>query len=276
MNFYKHAVMIESNTQKQTSMLNVLLVEDDERQALRLAERVENHTGSDFTVVGPYSDFGRVLPAIKSQKFQMALIDIELHQDKYAGIHIAEAIQEFHPVPILFISGVTERHVVEKAGEVYSSDFLQKPYDEQSLSRALDHSIQRMKSPPLRSIKRVFRPRRRDWYWIKSDRSVYVKVDPRHIVCVEALDHHCRFYVRNHPPIIACVRLKSEVYEGGLEELGSFYLLNRSTIINLDEVDRVEGNNLILRDLKLFNRKNLIIPKERRKEVLNRLGITIA
>ena len=153
--------------------------------------------------------------------------------------------------------------------------FLQKPYDEQSFFRALDYTIQRVDLSRSGSIKRVFRPRNKDRYWIKSDRSVYEKVDPKHIVCVEALDHHCRFYIRNEKPIITSAKLKQEVFENGLGPLGSFYLLNRSTIINLDEVDRIEGNQVIMKELKPLNKKSLLVPKERRKELFDQLGIPL-
>lgn len=118
--------------------------------------------------------------------------------------------------------------------------------------------------------------RTQERYWIKSDRTVYKQVDPKHIVCVEALDHHCRFYLRNQPPVVTGARLKSEVYEGGLSEFGSFYLLNRSIIINLNEVDRVEGNQIFMKDLKMLRKKSLLIPHERRKDLFERLGIPVA
>lgn len=255
--------------------MNVLLVEDDLDQATKVANRVQRHLGKDTNVLGPYSEFSSVLTIVKEQKFHLALIDIQLKNDLYAGINIAETIQQFHPVPILFISGVTEKEVVERADQVHSSDFLQKPYDEQSFFRALDYTLQRVDLSRSGSLKRVFRPRNKDRYWIKSDRSVYEKVDPRHIVCVEALDHHCRFYIRNEKPIITSAKLKQEVFENGLGPLGSFYLLNRSTIINLDEVDRIEGNQVIMKELKPLNKKSLLVPKERRKELFDQLGIPL-
>lgn len=255
--------------------MNVLLVEDDLDQATKVANRVHRHMGKETNVLGPYSEFSSVLSIVKEQKFQLALIDIQLKNDLYAGINIAETIQQFHPVPILFISGVTEKEVVERADQVHSSDFLQKPYDEQSFLRALDFTLQRVNSSSSGHFKQVFRPRNKDRYWIKSDRSVYVKVDPKHIVCVEALDHHCRFYIRNEKPIITSAKLKQEVFENGLGPLGSFYLLNRSTIINLDEVDRIEGNQVIMKELKPLNKKSLLVPKERRKELFDQLGIPI-
>ena len=231
--------------------------------------------GDETSIIGPFSNFGDVLTSVRSDQFELALIDIQLRNDMYAGVHIAEAIQEFHPVPILFISGITEREIVEQADRVKSSDFLQKPYDDDSFLRALQFAIQRVPMSRTGSFKRVFRARNKDRYWIKSDRSVYEKVDPRHIVCVEALDHHCRFYIRNQAPIVTSAKLRQEVFENGLASYGSFYLLNRSTIINLDEVDRIEGNQVIMKELKPLNNKSLLVPKERRKDLFESLGIMV-
>jgi len=110
-------------------------------------------------------------------------------------------------------------------------------------------------------------------YWIKSNRSVYKSVDPKQIVCVEALDHYCRFYVRNQSPIIASAKLKSEVYERDLSKLGTFFLLNRSTIINLDAVDQVDGNRVMIHNFKPLNKRELVVSKGRRKELFDALGI---
>lgn len=253
--------------------MNVLLVEDDKEQAAKVVERARKFLGDDVNILGPFSEFGAVLSTVKEQKFQLALIDIQLDNDLYAGIHIAETIQQFHPVPILFISGVTEKEIIGKADQVHSADFLQKPYDDQSFNRAMEYMVQKVELRQSGEMKRVFRPRNKDRYWIKSDRSVYEKVDPRHIVCVEALDHHCRFYIRNQSPIVTSAKLKQEVFENGLAPLGSFYLLNRSTIINLDEVDRIEGNQVIMKELKPLNNKALLVPKDRRKELFGYLGI---
>lgn len=255
--------------------MNVLLVEDDPEQATQVARRVERHIGGEAQVLGPYAEFSTVLAAVKEQQFQLALIDIQLKDDLFAGINIAETIQQFHPVPILFISGVTEKDVVARADQVQSSDFLQKPYDDDSFFRALEYALQKVNIQRSGELKRVFRPRNKDRFWIKSDRSVYEKVDPRHIVCVEALDHHCRFYIRNQNPIVTSAKLKQEVFENGLAPLGSFYLLNRSTIINLDEVDRIEGNQVVMRELKSLNNKSLLVPKDRRKDLFDHLGIPI-
>ncbi len=253
--------------------MNVLLVEDDPDQAAKVVDRVQKHMGEETNVLGPYSEFASVVSIVKERKFQLALIDIQLKNDLYAGINIAETIQQFHPVPILFISGVTEKEVVERADLVQSSDFLQKPYDDESFFRALEYVLQKVELNPSGDLRRVFRPRNKDRYWIKSDRSVYEKVDPRHIICVEALDHHCRFYIRNEKPIVTSAKLKQEVFENGLGPLGTFYLLNRSTIINLNYVERIEGNQVIMKEFKTMNNKSLLVPKDRRRELFNYLGI---
>lgn len=256
--------------------MNVLLVEDDQEQAAQVAQRVRKFMGADTVIVGPYSDFSEVLSSVREQQFQLALIDIQLNNDLYAGVHIAEAIQEFHPVPILFISGVTEKEIIEKADLIKSSDFLQKPYDDDSFLRALQFTLQKVSVSGTGTFKRVFRPRNKDRYWIKSNRAVYEKVDPGNIVCVEALDHHCRFYIRNQNPIVTSAKLRQEVFENGLAAYGCFYLLNRSTIINLNMVDRIEGNQVIMKNLKpLSNKKSLLVPKDRRKDLFESLGIMI-
>ena len=114
-----------------------------------------------------------------------------------------------------------------------------------------------------------------DRFWLKSDRSIYKKVNPRQIVFVEALDHHCRFHFKDQSPIVTSARLKSEVYEKNLSHFGIFYLLNRSTIINLEAIDQIEGNRLIMNGYRPLKSRDLIVSKERRKELFELLGVQL-
>lgn len=121
----------------------------------------------------------------------------------------------------------------------------------------------------------IFASKNRGRFWVKSDRSVYRKVDPRQIVCVEALDHHCRFHFKDQSPIVTNARLKSEVFDKNLSHFGIFYLLNRSTIINLEAIDQIEGNRLIMNGYKPLKKRDLIVSKDRRKELFELLGVQL-
>ena len=249
--------------------MNVLLIEEDFEQAEQVMLKARHQPELDLKVIGPFSEVGKALTYLQNKAFQIALIDL----DTYAGTHIADMIMKLHPVPMLFVSHRSDKELVNKVDQIPCSSFLQKPYNEQSFSSALYHTIQRSTKGLTVSMRHLTGQADSAWIWIKCDRSMYQKVNPQEIVCVEALDHYCRFHFRERPPITIKARLKCEIYERDLSHYDSFYLLNRSTIINLNAVDQVEGNRLILQDFKPLNNNKLIVPKERRAELFEHLGI---
>ncbi|MEL7003858.1 MAG: LytTR family DNA-binding domain-containing protein, partial [Bacteroidota bacterium] len=110
--------------------------------------------------------------------------------------------------------------------------------------------------------------------WIKTDRSEYHVVAIKDILCVEALDHYCRIYINNKKaPLITKASLKRDILEGGLMQHLHFFQLSRSLVININQVERVQGHSLIISGLQLMGNRRLIIPREKRKEVFQILGI---
>ncbi|MDN5214713.1 response regulator transcription factor [Fulvivirgaceae bacterium BMA12] len=253
--------------------MKVLVVEDDANQAARLVRHIKRLLGDDILIAGPYEDFKKVLPHIKQKDISFALIDIQLHDNVYAGINVAEMIQEFLSIPILFISGITDAKVLEKADQVNYSDFLQKPYDFPSLERAISRILNN-KYRRRNTVKIAFQPRGRDKYWIKTDRSEYHCVSQQDILCIEAMDHYCRIYVDGHAqPLMVKASLKGDIMEYGLATNSHFFRLSRSLVINLEKVEKVEGNVVHIRGLQLTRNRNVVIPKDKRKVVFQALGI---
>lgn len=260
--------------------MKVLLVEDDLTQVDEVKDKIMQVLGPKTHICGPYDDFQQVLPHIEKKDVDLALIDIQLRDDRYAGIHIAEMVQRFLSIPVIFISGITDKVIVQKADNVKSSDFLQKPFDLESLERALGRAQDKTVTPFSGDFKVTFRPRGKDKYWIKTDRSTHVAANPGDIICVEAMDQYCRFYILNEKPLTAKVNLKAEVLDNGLSSYGHFFSLNRSLVVNKNYVDRVLGNQLKLKglqpvDLKRLEQKLLTIPKDKRREIFAQLGIDI-
>ncbi|MEM9298011.1 MAG: LytTR family DNA-binding domain-containing protein [Bacteroidota bacterium] len=255
--------------------MNVLLVEDNLEQVSSLVRHIQECLGEKTVILGPYDQFSDVLPYVSRRDIKLALVDIQLHNDRYAGIHIAEMLQQLSAIPILFISGITDREIVEKAEKVRCSDFLQKPYDKSGFERALRRVIGNQEDQRSGAVKVAFYPRSRDKYWIKTDRSEYQAVFMNDILCVEALDHYCRIYVSDlEAPLVTKASLKRDILEGGLMQHPHFFQLSRSVVINVNQVERVIGNFLFIKGLKLIGNRKLTIPKEKRKEVFQTLGIT--
>jgi len=255
--------------------MKVLLIEDNPEQVARLVKHIRECLGQDTEILGPYDQFADVIPLLAEKQIELAFVDIQLHSDLFAGIHIAEMLQQLEEIPILFVSGITDHEVVQKAEKVRHSDFLQKPYDRPGFERAISRVLRNQQNGRNGTIRIAFNARARDKYWIKTDRSEYRAVSPNQILCVEAWDHYCKIHVSGfEAPLLPLARLKEDIFEGGLNQHHQFLQLRRNVVVNMDHVEKVSGNVLSIQGLKGVESRNLTIPKDKRKEVFNLLGIT--
>lgn len=253
--------------------MKVLLVEDDASQARKISDKIKTTLAGDVSILGPFDDFKEALPCIKKREPEIALIDIQLYEDRYAGIHIAETIQAFNPVPVLFISGIVDHEIVDKAKGIPSSDFLEKPFDQNSFERALQRVTGGLRPVSSQEMKIAFKSRGQDRYWVKTERSTFVGLNPKDIILIEAMDHYCRIHVVGNTPVITKANLKSDILENGLAGFPQFIQLNRSIIINTNFVLKVDGNLLTVDHLPNLDKRLLTIPKEKKKEIFYALGI---
>jgi DNA-binding response OmpR family regulator len=112
----------------------ILVVEDE----FLLASALEEDLASlGLSVVGPYSDLNAAIAAARNETFDAAILDINLGGEMVYPL--ADELAARH-CPILFVSGYTSAHLPDR----YAAwPRLAKPYDSQSLSRALERILHR-------------------------------------------------------------------------------------------------------------------------------------
>ncbi|MEO1022135.1 MAG: response regulator [Bacteroidota bacterium] len=89
-----------------------------------------------FNTVGEISDAETAVELVKEHDPALVIMDIVL-DGKRDGIDAAEAIRTFSNVPILFVTGNSDKHHFERAKQIQNSDFLRKPVTEHSLTEAV-------------------------------------------------------------------------------------------------------------------------------------------
>ncbi len=90
-----------------------------------------------FKTVGEIRDGITAIKLIRKYSPDVVIMDIMLEGDM-DGIQVAHEIREFSNAPILFITGNSEGHVVERAKRVSNSSFLVKPISEKVLTDAVN------------------------------------------------------------------------------------------------------------------------------------------
>lgn len=126
---------------------NILLVEDDPIVGADLANRLQS---LGFGVLGPFRSGEEALVGAQKGKVQLGLIDIELH-GRMDGIELAKKLRDRHPIPIIFLSKLTDDHTLQEMLKVNYTSFIGKPFKDIELKaniiKALDTSVNHAVSP---------------------------------------------------------------------------------------------------------------------------------
>ena len=252
--------------------MKLLLVEDDASHAKELVANIHEILGHEIQILGPFNRYKSAMKCIENDKFDIAVLDIQLQDDRYAGVHLAEYIESLHHTPILFVTGVADTQVIAQTKTIKNCDFIAKPFDINTLKRALLRSIEkkRFETNAMTTDKVSHRAGNRDKYWIRGKEGNYIGVPINDIVFVEAQNKVCEFHLRDGTVLEKRATLEKDIYAGTLAFYTNFYKLGKSYIVNLDHVSNIEGKQIIYPEL---DKKKVIIPSTHAKAFFDTIGL---
>ncbi|WP_394747111.1 LytR/AlgR family response regulator transcription factor [Spongiimicrobium salis] len=254
--------------------MKVLVVEDDELHATEIARYIIDFFKDKAEIIGPFSQSKEALQQIRKNSFDMAVLDIQLQEDRYAGIHIGESLEAFQSIPILFVTGLSDQKILERTKHIKHCNYIHKPYDNATITRALEQTVHEVGM--LREQKNVtrisFKAGFRDKYWVKEPPSGHLGLLISDIVLIQSNDKFCEFYMANDEVFQSRETLDREVYQGRLIGYPNFYKLGRKFIINLDHVVKIRGKRIIYPGLKKIP-LGISIPDKHIKPLFEALGM---
>ena len=116
----------------------LLIVEDD----VLLATALQEHLGdAGLEVVGPAGSAAAALSLAEDQSPQLALIDICL-VGPVDGIELACRLRDEYRIPTIFLSGLADPEVRERALIAEPVGFLRKPYRASQVYNAIEQALQ--------------------------------------------------------------------------------------------------------------------------------------
>lgn len=119
--------------------IKVALVEDDVFIAESLKFSLED-LGYEVAFVA-YS-YSEAVEGINSTPFDLILLDINLHEQHYSGLDIAQKVLTEHKKPFIFVTAYSDKDTITKAVKLKPSAYLVKPINEGSLFAAIQTAIQ--------------------------------------------------------------------------------------------------------------------------------------
>ncbi|WP_438434218.1 response regulator [Gorillibacterium sp. sgz500922] len=117
-------------------MLNIMVVDDEERIRLGLAKLIEL-SGDEFRVIGIYENALELLEHLEEEEPDLVVTDIKMPQ--MDGLRLIERIRERKPsVSIAIISGFSEFDYARQAIRLGVEEYLLKPVDTDELNALLE------------------------------------------------------------------------------------------------------------------------------------------
>jgi two-component system, response regulator PdtaR len=115
----------------------ILVVEDD---ALLSSHICEVLVELEFVVAGCASSGAEALSFAERNRPALALVDIHI-SGSMDGIELAQLLRERFGVPSIFLSGIRDDQVIERARAAGPLGFLQKPFRPSQVFDALDRAL---------------------------------------------------------------------------------------------------------------------------------------
>lgn len=252
--------------------MKILILEDDPIEADRLVIKVREYFKQKCHIIGPVSSFKQAIEAVKHYAPNIALIDIGLGENQFGGINFAEALQAFHQIPVIFLTGITNPKVLQETSAINFSDLIAKPWQESALFMGLSKAKDLLDSPNILGHRTFLMPNKSDRLWLRINKGEYEGVNYSDIVLINSNGHYNEVVIYKQKPLFIIAKIKDDLYNRHLGYYDNFFLLGRGCIINRKYVKRVRGNEVVL-DIDGKATSSQDIPRGWKSALLEWLGI---
>lgn len=208
-------------------MLEIAIVEDEEKEALRLGSflgRFSEETGIGLSYT--WSDNASAF--LEQYRFQYDLIFMDIRMPGIDGMAAAERLRELDSaVTLIFITSLAQYAV--QGYSVDALDYILKPVSYASFALKMQRAVERC-------------AQRRERWLLLNTNSGTVQLREFELCYVEIFDHHIRYHA---------LRANYDAY-GTLKSVEqrlpahNFFRCNNQCIINLRYVSKMKGNTVVV------------------------------
>ncbi|QHV95965.1 response regulator [Spirosoma endbachense] len=117
--------------------VSILIVEDEAILALELCVKLE---AEGYNIAGTATTGRQALALHKEQTADIVICDINLRGD-WTGIETARQLSALNPIPIIYLSALTDRATLEQAKLTKPAAYLTKPVTTDSLRIAIEIAL---------------------------------------------------------------------------------------------------------------------------------------
>jgi len=211
---------------------DIVIVEDEDDVAESIREMVETLGHHSVGVVGSADD---AIHFVRDNDSDLVLMDILLGGNQN-GIEAAREIRGFSDVPVLFITGVDDKHIHEELGAFPDSPVLFKPVDLDKLDKTIQNTASKLEVQDDSGDKRIA---------LLEDDEGDVRLIERYCESIDSMDIELIHFTDSESLIDTCEEQTFDLL------LLDFYL-SESTAI--DVLDRLETHRIQIPTVVLTGR----------------------
>ncbi|GAB4034506.1 response regulator [Spirosoma jeollabukense] len=223
-----------------TEPTSILIVEDEAILALDLCVRLE---AEGYTIVGTATTGRQALALYEQQPADIIICDINLRGD-WTGIDTARKLKAHRPVPIIYLSALTDRMTLDLAKDTKPAAYLTKPVTTDNLRIAIEIALSNFaelsskpKTPDIQSIPLTAREGEAilqvgEYIFIKQNYQ-FVRLHQAEVLYAEAEDKYTTLVTTTRKFVL---RLSLAVLLQRLMDM-TLVRVHRSYAVNLGRVD---------------------------------------
>lgn len=222
--------------------MNCVIIDDDAVSRRILADFLEE--SPELELVKEFESIQEALPFLNSNQVDLIFLDIELPD--MSGI---EFLEQYRPTSKIVLISSHEKYAIE-GFNLEVSDYLLKPFSKLRFTKCIQRLTTKSKTEP-----------KNDFLFIK-DKGVYQKILIPEIQYIQSSSEYVTIHTKQKR-----IMLYSSM-DGILNKLPSnFKRVHRSYIVNVDAIEKVNGNSLEV------NKQFISVSKTYHESIMSELGI---
>jgi DNA-binding LytR/AlgR family response regulator len=222
--------------------MNCVIIDDDAVSRRILADFSEE--SPELELVKEFESIQEALPFLNSNQVDLIFLDIELPD--MSGI---EFLEQYRPTSKIVLISSHEKYAIE-GFNLEVSDYLLKPFSKLRFTKCIQRLTTKSKTEP-----------KNDFLFIK-DKGVYQKILIPEIQYIQSSSEYVTIHTKQKR-----IMLYSSM-DGILNKLPSnFKRVHRSYIVNVDAIEKVNGNSLEV------NKQFISVSKTYHESIMSELGI---
>ena len=119
------------------SPVKILIVEDEFIISEKLAQNLKQ---VGYIIMGIFTSGEEVLKQMDSDTPDLIIMDIKL-EGELDGIQTATQINKIHPIPIIYLTGLNDQKIFNRAKITHPASFLSKPYNQYDVNNAIELAL---------------------------------------------------------------------------------------------------------------------------------------